>query len=500
MKPRKYLASVRSIASIPFVRHATALSGPQALQIFARLGAGLVTAKILGPQNLGIVAAASLVYSYSLFVQFGALDGMGLKVPYARGEGNQELADRSIGTSYRFVLGAFVPYSLVAMALTMTLTGNRLIWLGVGCFIVAGFMTQVTQYREAVLRFSYRFRQLSFSHYTLVIATFVLTISLTVALGVRGTLLAAFLAFVPSLIYLTWGLGIKIPGGFSWRLLQELIALGMPVMIIGFTYTIYSSVDRYFIIGSLGVEKLGFYSIVLTLSSVALLVPVSVVSLLIQYLRELYGRTHDREQIWYYIQKFSLAAAVMVVPLCLVANEVAFLGLRGYLMEFRPSVPLVTILLLWSYLTIQFHILNAYLVITDQKRWALMSLAIGGLCAIGFNAAAASLGLGLEGIAWATALSSAVLALMLVLSIKTHGGRGSTWNALLIALGAGSFLLLPWLLDMMVPRLWEDTLYDVVSAVLIRMGVALGLLIVSLWVMRISNLWAGMGPLLRRSV
>lgn len=63
----------------------------------------------------------------------------------------------------------------------------------------------------------------------------------------------------------------------------------------------------------------------------------------------------------------------------------------------------------------------------------------------------------------------------------------------------GSLLLLPWLLDLIAPRIWEDSLLVVVRAVLVRISRVAGLLMISLWVMRRSNLWVVMGPLMRRS-
>lgn len=411
---------LQNLVSGAFFKNLAFFTGPDLINVFLRFFAGIITAKILGPENLGISSAVGLILVYFPLLQLGAFDGMTLKVYSLKANPeNHELINDYFNTAYNFinlvlVCGAIVTVIIVSFMENITFV----IWIGVCANIGAGFFYQYFNFSLVYARFEYEYKTVGQIQLFQYIIRAVFAVVLTFFFHLWGFFIAIFSTHLFSAAFA----GIKVSPGFKRVFvrpyLKEMVSLGLPMILIGSLFTIYQSIDRWFILGYLNTTQLGYYSIVLTFASILLIVPVKTTSLLIQYTREYYYKTNKMDTL--------ANAYVQSVVVCLLINllfvtaagEVIFFLFKCFLTKYMPSYVLVNIILLSTFFTSTFHILGGFFVVIDKKRYNLICLAISLALAAFYNGISLIIDGTIYGISVATLLSSASLCILMFWGLR----------------------------------------------------------------------------------
>jgi O-antigen/teichoic acid export membrane protein len=436
---------VRKILTYGFVRHSLALITPDVFQIILKALTVLVTAKLLGPENMGLVAAVGLIMSYGALFQGGITDGVGLKVPLLIGQKKDEEAELYLNHGFTGVLTIMLALALIIISLSYFIFSDELVYYGIVANAICLLVFQVQQYLEAKARLFYNFRAVYYSKTILTTSQFILTVTGTFYFGIHGLFAALMLFYVPSIVYLRFKRSKVLL--YKWDVLAniELMKLGFPVLLGGIIVTLFTSIDKWFILTNYGVESLGYYSVIIGLAAMVSMVPERCASLLRQYLIEASGADCPTERMWGYTLSLLLMVAILYVPLVMVAGHFTHFLIGVYLTQFELSLPLVEILLLSVYVATIFSFCSAFLIAAGQRVLILKVQALGLMITVLLNSLAIYMNSGLMGIAVATLTANIFLNIIIlycVCSIKIGVKFMELFSILAIYLLGGSIVLL----------------------------------------------------------
>lgn len=380
----------------------------------------MVTAKVLGPENLGIVATAGMVLSYGVLIQGGILDGLGLKIPLLIGEKKEKEALKYLNAGYTSVIFLVIISTIIFVALAPLFIHDRVILIGAIANAGALLAYEIYQIKEGRARLFFRFQTVFYSKLIYTFSRLIFVVVFCIYWGVYGMFAATILVYLPSYIYLRYKKE-NLGWVFNFNLSFELVQLGFPLLLAGAIFTLFQTIDRWFIIINYGAGSLGYYSIIATLAGMVLMVPIKFVSLLTQYLREQKGKGISDTALWEYVSVFMVVGIILFVPIIAGACNAAYGLFKFYLTQYDKTIPLVRILLLSCLIMSIFHVASAFLVVTDRKRYLLIAQFIAILFAAGFNWLAVEMGMSLRGIALATLASNIVLVAFIFYFIQRSG-------------------------------------------------------------------------------
>jgi O-antigen/teichoic acid export membrane protein len=436
---------IKKLLIYGFVRHSLALITPDIFQIILRALTALVTAKILGPENMGLVAAVGLVMSYGALLQGGITDGVGLKVPLLIGQKKNKEAELYLNHGFTGVLTIMLAFTLIIISLSYFIFSDELVYYGIVANAICLLVFQVQQYLEAKARLFFNFRAVYYSKTILATSQFILTVTGTYYYGIHGFFAALMLFYIPSIIYLRFKRSKVLFYKWDVRANIELIKIGFPVLLGGIIATLFTSIDKWFILTNFGVESLGYYSMIIGLAAMVSMVPERFASLLRQYLIEASGADCPSERMWGYAFSLLLMVAILCIPLVMVAGHFTHFVIGVYLTQFEPSLPLVEIVLLSVYVASIFSFCSAFLIAADQTVLILKVQALGLVITVLLNSLAIYMNSGLMGIAVATLAANIFLNIIIlycVYSMKIGVKFMELFSILAIYLLGGSIVLL----------------------------------------------------------
>ena len=399
-----------------FLKNSLFNSLPELLNIFLKFPVGLITAKLLGPENLGTTAAIGLIYLYSVLLQLGATDGMALKVySLKRDSGSYDkLRQIYISSSYIFVNTILIVASvLLLIILNIFYTFDYIVWIGIYANILIAFIYQYFQFSQSFARFDYNFKSISIVRIIDYIFKAFITIVLVYFYGLIGFFIALFFGYLLGAIFAKRLLNPEFKLIFNKKVIKETIYLGFPILLIGAVLTLFQSVDRWFILKSLGTTELGYFTIMFTFSGMMLLVPTRILSVVIQYVREYYFKTKDIVTIHFGFIEFIFIFIALNTVLIFISKEFVFYLFKYFLVQYQVSYDFINPMFTVSYFIGAFHILSAYFVIVDKKKYTLISIGIAFIFSIIFNFIAVYFYNTLYAIAMATFCSGFLLFLIM---------------------------------------------------------------------------------------
>jgi O-antigen/teichoic acid export membrane protein len=403
---------IKKLLTYGFIRHSLALITPDLLQIILRALTALVTARLLGPENLGLVAAVGLIMSYGVLFQGGITDGMRLKVSSLIGQKKHQKAELCLNNGFAGVITIMSTLTLIILVLSYLIVGDELVFFGIIVNSIGLLFFQIYGYLEGKARLFYHFRAVFYSQTLLAVSQFVLTVTGTYFFGIYGFFTAMLFFYIPSIIYLRYKKSEVIRYSWDYRAIVELMKLGFPVLLGGMVFTFFTSIDKWFILTNYGVGFLGYYSVIIGLATMLSMVPTKFASLLGQYLLEASGADCPTETLWSYTVSLLLIGLLLLIPLVMVASDFSHLMIVTYLTKFELSLPLIDILFLSFYVATISSFCATFLISAGYTVLVLKIQTIGVIMSVLFNVLAVSLDSGLIGIAMATFFANLFLGIV----------------------------------------------------------------------------------------
>lgn len=401
-------ARVRGQAGRSFFGEFLSFGSSTAFVQATRLGSALLVAGILGPEAWGRWYLLNLVIAYGSLTQLGALNGMNREVPAALGHGDEELALdlRRVALGVVLLTIGCATFLLIALGVvvpSIPLSSEFLLT------ILLLFANQIHTYVSASLRSTTNFAKLSRLQYVQTVVHPVLAILGASFLGLVGFILGQTLALA------IIGLIASNSQDVTWRprversLGRKLIGVGFPIMLVGLVHTLFATVDRWVVVGHLGSQALGHYSLaIMALSAVALL-PQVISQQFYPRLAFTWSAAEDTEDLRRLATRQRLYTFGAVVPVVAVVALAAPLLVREYLPQYASGVNAMRILIMTPLVATVGEGFGSILHVLGRQYWY-----IGALLASALVNVACSLALvgpfGLTGVAVGTLTAFAVLA------------------------------------------------------------------------------------------
>lgn len=307
--------------------------------------ANILSARILGPGIFGVWNFLHLFIIYGSFLNLGVLNGMGRQIPYYIGGKKSEIVEKIRKISFTVVIGVAFFFFLSTILSTFFIKENYLMKIYFPLIGILFVITQIQNYTIIYLRSILSFKKLSRVYITSAFLLLILIYPLVKLFSLGGMILTQVFAFgVPALLFLD---SPKIePALLSERkLVYELVKIGFPIMMVGYLYIIFTSIDRLIVVVYLGTKQLGYYSLVIIILGVLTLIPKVISTLIYPRMAKEFGNTNDERKLVYYIKKQFLGNYGIVIPLFLLVYLLFPFFIKKFMPDYIPGIEAMKIAL-----------------------------------------------------------------------------------------------------------------------------------------------------------
>ena len=396
---------------------------------------GIIVARVLGPATFGIWNGLGYIVAYSPYSNLGLFVGMSREYAYFTGKGDLRKAERVKDTAFSFGTSAacLVTLSLILMALLTKGRYSRIVRVGICAMAMATLLQRVSMFYVAIYRLKKRIGTLSLAMLMAAILYFILAVVLMGHWGLYALFVAFPVSLVPGILYLVARTDEHFRLRFDVRQFISLLRIGLPLDAGGLADTLMQTVGGMVILIFLSTTEMGYYGIGATLIGLVLQVPNSLAWVTNPYLLERYGETDDLRALGSYSIKPTLLLACLM-PLVIGGVVLALpLVIRYILPAYLPGLMAIRILLWGNFFYSMIFLATNFLVAIDrQVQLVLMRFGAAALN-IALLYILLSLGLRLEGVALASALSFLALGSGIVAYMMRYYIKGALALAMFLA-------------------------------------------------------------------
>jgi len=365
---------------------------------------GFVIAKFLGPSMYGTWQVLNIILSYSSNSHLGILHGMNKEIPYYRGKEDLEKVEETKNTAFGsvFLMSIFVSIFLIAISFFLKDT----YFIG-GIRIVAGIIlfNQLYFFYGLLLRANKKFILLAKRNILFASINLIAIICLIVKYKIYGALFALLSAYIIIIFWLLKKGKEKFKFQINFEETLRLLKIGGPILVIGFGYTILSTVDKWMIVAMIDKTNLGYYGIAMAISGLIYFVPNTVGWIMYPRLLEKYGENDDIESlknrvfiptlILMYLTPFMIGALLIVIHL----------PVNYILPKYIPALSVVNILLPATFFMSVIRVGGNFLITINKHYNILVIQIISIILSLSLNYLFIKSGMGIIGVALGTAIT-----------------------------------------------------------------------------------------------
>jgi O-antigen/teichoic acid export membrane protein len=277
---------------------------------FVTFFGGIIVARMLGPSNFGLWKALQLILTYAIYSELGSLSAMNREVPYFQGKGEIERVNRIRNVVLGQNLFMALAVSSGLLLLYYCLPGVLPLSIELILFVCAlVFLQQVYAYFEILFRSAHDFSMVSRLRLSRTVMDMGMAIVLIYFLNLNGRLLALTLTFILILIYILKRCKYSLRPEVDLRETLKLLRIGFPILMVGFSGTLYFTIDSLLILKFLGKTQLGYYSIALVFASLMLVLPGVISEVLYPRYAERFGNSDSISSLKLYVMVPNLLMA-----------------------------------------------------------------------------------------------------------------------------------------------------------------------------------------------
>lgn len=363
---------------------------------------GVLVVRYLTPDMAGLLATASLLPSYLIFVHLGVLNGMQRELPLALGAGDRPRAERilKVTTTVGLLAGAAGGGVCLLVGLACLLLGKPVLlaaaYFGSAC---ASFAYPVTTQIDTGLRAENRFMRQGWAALgTSLIA--LITSALIPIAGVAGAIGRVVLSALGGiLVRIRSGVHVR-GGGWDRTEVLALARIGLPLMISGTLGSLIMVSDRTVVALMMTHRDMGEFSLAAMIVNSMMLVPFSLGVVLFPKIARAYGEHRSRRRLRRYVWISLIFNAATILPLSLICFMVVEPLVLRYFPSYRSGIPAAKLACVTSIFWVYTGVGSVIGVINRMVPY-LCFLAFSLLLILGTSAVLIHLGHGIMGAAWA---------------------------------------------------------------------------------------------------
>jgi O-antigen/teichoic acid export membrane protein len=361
---------------------------------------GFLVARLLGPEDFGILNAVMLVLGYAAYAEMGVLSVMGRDLPLFLGQRDFKMAAAVEGAArYTTIFGAVIAAMIIIL---VSFFGNFSSKMSIGLQSIAFVLVlqQIYTYHRVYLRSHNRFKELSRQQVFFSLITAITSLLFVFYGGLEGRFLAAIIANAFILFYAIKRDPWKTLPKFNLSVARSLMLIGIPIVISGFLITMLTTIDRIMIFTFLGETQLGYFGLGIMVVSIVSTIPAMAIQVLVPQINFVYGSTgRNIESLRAYVLNPSIVLSVLL-PLFIgpIILLIPFL-VHSFLPEYVLGIKAARIITLGTFFYGILGLTDTFLVTLGKVK----QYAIFGFLVLIFNIILdfifIKIGLGIEGVA-----------------------------------------------------------------------------------------------------
>ncbi len=443
------------------------LLGRPWLQDIARLGSssltyhvlyllrGVVAARVLGPDLMGIWAAGFLLNMYLTMSHLGSLSAMRRDMTIARGAGDEAKVEALARGGATLAL---VPALLGACAVTVWVFLSWAALTPTYCWVLLlvaflSVLQQVGVFYSFCLYVEDRFAAACRSN-NVTAVLLVVTIPLIWWFGLAGLAAGFVLSQAVGLWLLARSAPYPLRPSFDWRHLLKLLWEGVPFLIVNILYTAQMSIDRLVILEYYEARGLGLYSVALQAAAIVNVLLGAASQVVYSRMMFDYGRLQDTQAVYTLYLRWTTMLCWAIMPLLVLGYFLVTPVIELVLPNYVEAMPAVRMTCLYAFLLCLPSVPSSFLTTIRRNRHTIAAQVVAVALTWGLCLASVHLGLGLVGIALANAAATLVYAVQLSLTASRFARQPfpeflASWGGWLIPLLLGCVLVgaIAWALE-----------------------------------------------------
>ncbi len=260
--------------------------------IVAQIVSGLLVARMILPEEMGLFNTASIAMTFIPFVLLGTNNGLNRQLPFLIGQGksNEASALRNTAFSWSLYVSVVILIIIGCVGIYYQTIGKRELALAFYSVAISGSFFPLTSIIEVTFRTAGDFIRLS--KIKLAGSLFaILTIPIVYYLGyygllIRSVLITAFSLFV-LYIYKTNMLQIQ----FHKQQFFVLLKVGIPIFFWAYIYSVFVGLDKVFIANYFSEREMGLFTPAIQITAGLSVLPNSIFQVIYPRLCQRYGET-----------------------------------------------------------------------------------------------------------------------------------------------------------------------------------------------------------------
>jgi O-antigen/teichoic acid export membrane protein len=319
---------------------------------------GLLLARYVGPEVLGLFASLALVQGYAPWLLLGTGNGLGREVPYALGQGNRDRAQALVAAagSWTLRVAGVCAAALLGVAVTQAWQGRWDLAFGwtVQAVTVWGLL-----FCANYLQFTYRtagdFTRLSQIQVTQGVVGLV-GVALAALLGFFGLCLRALLLALAQMAQLWHWRPFRVRPAWSAPDLVHLMKVGLPIMFVGQLSVWWGTLNDTLVLAHLDHVQLGLNAVVVLGTRPFQILIRAVASVVYPQMTQEFARTGDLRQAL----RVAALPAFILLPLMVVLVAAGWWLMPRVIPPLLPKYAAAVPALQWNLLALIPYSLNSF--------------------------------------------------------------------------------------------------------------------------------------------
>lgn len=259
--------------------------------VFGIIG-GIIVARLLLPEELGLFNSFSVFTGYIILAQIGIPNGLGRELPFFLGRNDIKSVHRFASTALLFSLILGVFSIVISIIFSVYFLYNSLFEFAFGSIIIGitSFQTfYITKYLKVLYRSDAEFNKLAIIKIIVSLIS-LMSIFFVWKYGFYGLGVRVFLVFLIDLLISFYWRPIKVSPQWSFLTLKELFKVGAPIFFVASVYGLWPTIQRTVILSIGGVKALGLFALAIIVQNMLSTVNNSISSVSFPKMTYAYGK------------------------------------------------------------------------------------------------------------------------------------------------------------------------------------------------------------------
>lgn len=315
---------------------------------FAKFFTFAVMAKFLSPESYGYFQIFVTLQTYLSNCNLGVLNALNRNVPFHIGRKEFSLATLTQENSLRFTFLISFVFSFIAFASSFFIRGDLRPCLIANAVVL--LFQQLYLYVEFSLKSQQQFPKLfkfqSFFSINMIIFCWFFGKLFHLA----GLYFAYLLTFINCFLFAFFFLRMRVVdlqfNKIDFKRILSLVKVGFPIMVIGFTYQILLTLDRFIILHFYSAKEVGYYSLMNIVNGVMQLIAMAVSTVLYPEVMEKLGNKETYWDVFRRLLKFVNYSFFVFMGFGLLLLVIVPFVVKKYYVEYLPFLSVFRVILM----------------------------------------------------------------------------------------------------------------------------------------------------------